>query len=95
MTQQLAEFVKDPLMDPLYQHELYEKKLNPASAPGNLVSWMRPEAMQAGRCRDDAAATSVASTYFLLEPTDTNPKNNFPASKPFVMRRRITCRTLL
>jgi chitinase len=28
--------------------------------------------------------TGVASTYFLLEPTDTNLKNNFPASKPFV-----------
>lgn len=28
--------------------------------------------------------TSVATSYFLLEPTDTNPKNNFPASKPFV-----------
>jgi chitinase len=26
----------------------------------------------------------VASAYFLLEPTDTNRKNNFPTSKPFV-----------
>ncbi len=84
ITQQLAEFINDPLMDPLYQHELYEKKLNPASAPGNLVSWMRPEAMNpgdAGRC----GGNRVASTYFQLQPTDTNPKNNFPASKPFVM----------
>jgi chitinase len=28
--------------------------------------------------------TGAGSTYFLLEPTNTNLKNNFPASKPFV-----------
>lgn len=85
LTQQLAEFVNDPLFDPLYQHELYEKKLNPASAPGNAVSWMRPDAMKpgdGGRC----GGNRVASTYFQLQPTDTNPKNNFPASTPFPAR---------
>jgi chitinase len=84
LTQQLAAFVNDPLMDPLYQHELYEKKLNPASAPGNAVSWMRPDTMQpgdGGRC----GGNRVASTYFQLQPTDTNPKNNFPASRPFAV----------
>jgi len=84
LTQQLAEFINDPLMDPLYQHELYERKLSPASAPGNAVSWMRPDKMQpgdGGRC----GGTRVASTYFQLQPTDTNPKNNFPVSKPFVV----------
>src|SRR5215469_6008031 len=83
LTQQLAQFLKDPLFEPLYQHELYEKHLPPASAPGNAVSWMRPDSMQpgdGGRC----GGIRVASTYFQLEPTDTNPKNNFPASKPFV-----------
>jgi chitinase len=85
LTQQLAEFVNDPLMDPLYQHELYEKKLNPTSAPGNPVNWMRPDTMKpgdGGRC----GGNRVASTYFQLEPTDTNPKNNFPASEPHVLR---------
>lgn len=85
LTQQLAEFLNDPLMDPLFQHELYEKHLPPNSAPGNLVSWMRPEAMKpgdAGRC----GGTRVASTYFQLEPTDTNPKNNFPASAAYAVR---------
>ncbi|MDE1176831.1 MAG: glycosyl hydrolase family 18 protein [Edaphobacter sp.] len=84
LTQQLAEFVNDPLMDPLFQRELYEKKLNPATAPGNAVSWMRPEGMKpgdGGRC----GGNRVASTYFQLEPTDTNPKNNFPASQPQVV----------
>jgi chitinase len=28
----------------------------------------------------------VATSYFLLEPTNTNPKNNFPVSKAFVAR---------
>jgi chitinase len=83
LTQQLAEFVNDPLFDPLYQHELYEQHLNPASAPGNAVSWMRPASMRpgdGGRC----GGTRVASTYFQLQPTDTNLKNNFPASEPYV-----------
>jgi chitinase len=84
ITQQLAEFINDPLMDPLYQKEQYEQHLSPASAPGNAVSWMRPDTMKpgdGGRC----GGNRVASTYFQLQPTDTNPKNNFPASKPFVL----------
>ena len=28
--------------------------------------------------------TGVATSYFLLEPTNTNPKNNIPASKAFI-----------
>lgn len=82
LTQQLAEFINDPLFDPLYQRELYEQHLNPTSAPGNAVSWMRPDSMQpgdGGRC----GGNRVASTYFQLQPTNTNPKNNFPASKPY------------
>jgi len=82
LTQQLAEFVKDPLMDPLFQHELYEKKLPPNSAPGNMVSWLRPDGMKpgdGGRC----GGNHVASTYFQLEPTDTNPKYSFPSSVPY------------
>jgi chitinase len=82
ITQQLAEFLNDPLFDPLYQHELYDQHLSPTSAPGNSVSWQRPSAMQpgdGGRC----GGTRVGTTYFLLEPTDTNRKNNFPSSKPF------------
>jgi chitinase len=73
LTQQLAEFIYDPLHDPLFQGPY-------ASAPGNrLAGWMRPG-------MDSCAGTGVASRYFLLEPTDTNPKNNIPASKAFVAR---------
>jgi chitinase len=76
LTQQLAEFINDPLHDPLsHNHN--------SSAPGNsFPAWLRPASMRPadqGRC----GGTSVASAYFLLEPTNTNPKNNFPASKAF------------
>ncbi|WP_035346947.1 glycosyl hydrolase family 18 protein [Edaphobacter aggregans] len=77
LTQQLAEFLKDPLHDPLFHGA------RGVTAPGNAVSWMRTASAQGGdqgRCGGD----QVATRYFLLEPTDTNPKNNFPASKPFV-----------
>jgi chitinase len=87
LTQQLAEFVNDPHFDPLYQHELYEQHLNPASAPGNAVSWMRPATMHpgdGGRC----GGNRIASTYFQLQPTDTNLKNNFPASEPYAVGSR-------
>ncbi|HEY6987103.1 MAG TPA: glycoside hydrolase, partial [Bryobacteraceae bacterium] len=70
LTQQLAEFVNDPLHDP-FVHGRNVK------GPGNVFpAWMRPPSGCGG--------TGAGSTYFLLEPTNTNPKNNFPASKPFV-----------
>lgn len=72
LTQQLGEFVNDPLHDPL----LHGRNVK---LPGNTFpSWMRPGVQSA------CGGTGVASAYFLLEPTDTNPKNNIPASKAFV-----------
>lgn len=83
LTQQLAEFIKDPLHDPLFDPEAHGGNVK---APGNAFpAWMRPALMPAGdqgRC----AGTGAASTYFLLEPTNTNPKNNIPASKAFVAK---------
>jgi len=76
LTQQLAEFVNDPLHDPLFQGR-------DAEAPGNrFPPWMRPASMPSGdqgRC----GGSGAASRYFLLEPTNTNPKNNIPASRAF------------
>jgi chitinase len=70
VTQQLAEFINDPLHDPLVHGR-------GVAIPGNAFpAWMRPQ----GGC----GGTGVASTYFLLEPTNTNLKNNIPASKGFV-----------
>lgn len=75
ITQQLAQFVKDPLHDPLFHGG------RGAQAPGNTVpSWMRPA--QGGSC----GGAGVGSQYFLLEPTNTNPKNNIPASRPFAAK---------
>jgi len=68
LTQQLAQFFKDPLHDPLFHDRN-------AKAPGNTFpAWMRQTA---------CGGTGAGSTYFQLEPTDTNPKNNIPRSKPF------------
>ena len=74
ITQQLGEFVNDPLHDPLVRGRS-------TSAPGNTFpGWMRTGGQ--GGC----GGTGVATTYFLLEPTNTNPKNNIPASKAFLAR---------
>ncbi|HEX6546985.1 MAG TPA: chitinase [Bryobacteraceae bacterium] len=79
LTQQLAEFINDPLHDPLAPPR-------DATAPGNVfMPWMRPASMRPGdqgRC----AGTRVASMYFLLQPTNINPKNNIPSSKAFFAR---------
>ncbi len=77
LTQQLAEFIKDPLHDPLVH---FASK----PYPGNVFpAWLRLPSVPAGdqgRC----GGTTAATAYFLLEPTNTNEKNNIPSSKPFV-----------
>jgi chitinase len=76
LTQQLAEFAMDPLHDPL----LHGRNAN---RPGNTFpAWLRPASMRPGD-QGGCGGTGVATAYFLLQPTNTNPKNNIPASKPF------------
>lgn len=71
LTQQLAEFINDPLHDP-------RAYFRTAAAAGNFFpAWLRP-----GDDRGCAGA-GIGSNYFLLEPTNTNPANSFPASTPF------------
>ncbi|MGH8146254.1 MAG: glycosyl hydrolase family 18 protein [Rhodanobacteraceae bacterium] len=73
LTQQLAEFLYDPLHDP--GNYFYKK-----GAPGNFFTpWKRP--VGDGRC-----GAGVGTDYFLLEPTDTSLKNNFPSSTPYIAR---------
>jgi len=80
LTQQLAGFIKDPLRDPLLRGGRNVK------GPGNtFASWMRP-AMSSPNGQGSCAGTGAGSTYFLLEPTNTNLKNNFPASKAFAAK---------
>jgi chitinase len=77
LTQQLGEFVNDPLHDPLIHGRNVQ-------GPGNAFpAWMRPASTRPGD-RGACGGTGAGSTYFLLEPTNTNPKNNIPASKAFV-----------
>ncbi len=71
LTQQLAEFINDPLHDP-------ETFFRTPTATGNFfAAWLRP-----GEDRGCAGA-GIGSNYFLLEPTNTNPTNSFPVSTPF------------
>jgi chitinase len=72
LTMQLAEFANDPLHDPLARGGR-----NTQIAGNTVPGWMRPGQ---GAC----GGAAVGSTYFLLQPTNTNPKNNIPASKAFV-----------
>jgi chitinase len=77
LTQQLGEFINDPLHDP----QVHGRNVK---APGNTFpGWMRPASMQPGD-QGGCGGTGVASAYFLLEPTNTNPKNNIPRSKAFI-----------
>jgi chitinase len=80
LTQQLAEFIKDPLHDPLVHGG------RNAKGPGNVFpAWTRPSSQRPGD-QGGCGGTGVASTYFLLEPTNTNPKNNIPESKSFLAK---------
>jgi chitinase len=79
VTQQLAEFINDPLHDPLVHGRNVK-------IPGNTFpGWLRPASMRPGD-QGNCGGTGVASTYFLLEPTNTNLKNNIPASKAFIAK---------
>ncbi|MES2221142.1 MAG: glycoside hydrolase, partial [Acidobacteriota bacterium] len=74
LTQQLAEFINDPLHEP----DAYFRTPN---AVGNFfAAWLRPGV------EDGCGGSGVGSNYFLLEPTNTNPTNSFPVSMPFAAR---------
>jgi chitinase len=77
LTQQLAEFINDPLHDPLFHGR------NVPVAGNTFGGWLNPASRRPGD-RSSCGGTHIATAYFLLEPTNTNPKNNFPASKPFI-----------
>jgi chitinase len=79
LTQQLGQFMNDPLHDPL----LHGRNVK---VPGNTFpGWMRPASMRPGD-QGGCGGTGVATPNFLLEPTNTNAKNNIPASKAFAAR---------
>src|SRR6185437_11628600 len=63
LTQQLAEFINDPLHDP----QAYFR--TPTAAGNFFPAWLRP-----GEDRD-CAGGGVGADYFLLEPTNTDRKS--------------------
>jgi chitinase len=77
LTQQLAEFFNDPLHDP-------KTYLRTVTASGNYFpAWQLPPSASGD---EPCGGAGVGSNYFLLEPTNTNPKNGFPASAAFAVR---------
>ncbi len=79
LSQQLAEFMNDPLHDPL----IYGRN---AKVTGNAFpAWVRPASIYTGPS-GACGGTGVASMYFLLGPTDANPRSEIPVSKAFVAR---------
>jgi len=76
LTQQLAQWIRDPLYDPAVRGR-------EVAPPANVFpAWMRLSNGMEG-LPAVCGGTGVSTAYFRLEPTDTNPKNNVPASKPF------------
>ncbi len=79
LTQQLGEFINDPLHDPL----LHGRNIK---VPGNTLR--KIPGCVPRRCNQEVRAVVRAPVplraYFLLDPTDTNPKNNIPVSRPFI-----------
>ncbi|GGA79204.1 hypothetical protein GCM10011507_33050 [Edaphobacter acidisoli] len=85
LTAQLAEFFYDPLHDPLVTTPMFQQS---SAAHGNVFPrWMRPASLSTGE-EGSCGGSGVGSTYFNLQPTDTNHKNDFPASKPFAARTK-------
>jgi chitinase len=79
LSQQLAQFFKDPLFDPLVHGRNVK-------IPGNVMpGWLRPASQPAGD-QGPCGGDRVGTDLFLLEPVNTNLKNTLPVSKPFTAK---------
>jgi chitinase len=79
LSQQLAQFFKDPLFDPLVHGRNVK-------IPGNVMpGWLRPAWQPAGD-QGPCGGDRVGTDLFLLEPVNTNLKNTLPVSKPFAAK---------
>jgi chitinase len=72
LTEQLAEFLLDPLHNPSFYGEDQTK------AGNVLPAWIHP-----GGHGRECGGPGIGSSYYLLEPTDTNGTNEFPASDAY------------
>ncbi|MGA8528263.1 MAG: glycosyl hydrolase family 18 protein [Acidobacteriaceae bacterium] len=83
LTEQLAEWVNDPLHDPLF-HVAFRKPLPPGE---NVVSpwrWPAAEGVERPGCGGDSPATR----YTLQDPLDTNDRSDLPAGPAWVVQTR-------
>ncbi len=82
LTQQLAQWVRDPLHDPVLQ---VRRGMVP---PGNIFpGWLRvppPSSTDLPRDNSSCGGTGVAVDLFLNDPTDVNWKNRVPESKAYI-----------
>ena len=77
LTEQLAEFINDPLHDPLLRG-------GPGIVQTNAVpAWIHPVAVNSSG-KGGCGGTGIATSYVLLEPTDRNPRSEIPVSEPFL-----------
>jgi chitinase len=80
LTEQLAEWVNDPLHDPLF-HVGFRK---PMPVGENLVpAWKWPG--EKGTERRDCGGESPATRYVMQDPVDTNERSDLPAGPAFVV----------
>ncbi len=83
LTEQLAEWVNDPLHDPLF-HAGFGK---PQPAGENIVPPWRWPATQGGE-HEGCGGDSPATRYVLQDPTNTNIRSDLPAGPASVVRAR-------
>ena len=83
LTEQMAEWVNDPLHDPLF----HVKRLQPLPAGENVVpAWRWPTIP--GTENHGCGGSSPATRYTLLTPLDTNQRSDLPAGPAWVVRTR-------
>jgi chitinase len=84
LTEQLAEWVNDPLHDPLF-HLAFRK---PLPAAENVVpAWTWP-AMEGGAEHRGCGGDSPATRYVLQDPLDTNERSDLPAGPATLVHAR-------
>jgi chitinase len=85
LTEQLAEWVNDPLHDPLF-HMAFRKPLPEGENVIPSWSWPTVEGTQHRGC----GGNSPATRYTLQEPLDTNERSQLPAGPAWVVHARGT-----
>ena len=81
LTEQLAEWMNDPLHDPLF-HVAFGKPLPPGENVVPSWRWPAAEGVERRGCGGDSPATR----YTLQDPLDTNERSDLPAGPAWVVQ---------